>query len=111
EFLSPGEFRRRVADAELVISHAGMGTILTALECETPILVMPRLASQGEQRNDHQVDTANRLREVAGIPVAADERELASRLSRLDEISLGALRGEGSRDALIAAIARFVRLP
>ena len=31
-FISPNEFRERVKSASLVIAHAGMGSIITALE-------------------------------------------------------------------------------
>ena len=50
-FLEPTEFKERFAAASLIVSHAGMGTILSALHHQKPILVMPRRASLGEQRH------------------------------------------------------------
>ena len=47
KFLQPTEFARRFAEAEIVVAHAGMGTILSALQWEKPILVMPRLRVTG----------------------------------------------------------------
>jgi hypothetical protein len=41
-FIDPTEFRKRVEAASLVISHAGMGSIITALELGKRIIVMPR---------------------------------------------------------------------
>src|SRR4051794_31546743 len=41
EFLNPSEFRQHVAQANVVVAHAGMGSIITALELGKPILVMP----------------------------------------------------------------------
>ncbi|MCU0779024.1 MAG: hypothetical protein MUF86_15345, partial [Akkermansiaceae bacterium] len=61
EFLEPREFKRRFNEASLIISHAGMGTILSALLHGKPILVMPKLASLGEHRNEHQLATARRM--------------------------------------------------
>src|SRR4051812_19357952 len=54
-FIDPTEFRNCVEAASLVIAHAGMGSIITALELGKRIIVMPRRASLGEHRNDHQV--------------------------------------------------------
>src|SRR5690349_506002 len=42
QFMEPPEFRARVTEAKAVVAHAGMGSIITALELGKPILVMPR---------------------------------------------------------------------
>ena len=60
-FIDPIEFRQHVELASLVIAHAGMGSIITALELGKRIIVMPRRADLGEHRNDHQVATAKRF--------------------------------------------------
>jgi len=62
-----GQYIRR---ARAVIGHAGIGTILMALEAGKPLLVMPRLRRFDEHVNDHQVDTA-RAFEAAGHVLAA----------------------------------------
>ena len=46
--------------AAAIVAHAGMGTILTALETGKRLLVMPRRAALGEHRNDHQLATVSR---------------------------------------------------
>jgi UDP-N-acetylglucosamine transferase subunit ALG13 len=107
-FIDPSEFRKRVETARLVIAHAGMGSIITALELGKRILVMPRRASLGEHRNDHQVATAKRFAEQGRIEVAFNERELATKLDQLQ------VSGDNERvDAqasphLIGAIRTFI---
>lgn len=108
EFLSPDDFRARVAAADTIIAHAGMGSILTALEFGKPILVMPRRGHLQETRNDHQYGTAERLRERDLVDVAFDEQEL--RL-RLDVIAPGRCRPPISPTAspeLIDALRSFI---
>ena len=56
--VDPLTFSRRFAEATVVVAHAGMGTIIPALEAGKPLLLLPRLAALGEHRNDHQVGTA-----------------------------------------------------
>jgi UDP-N-acetylglucosamine transferase subunit ALG13 len=85
-FLPPEEFRQRVAEATLLVAHAGMGSIITALELGKPILVMPRRGNLQETRNDHQVATAERFLAQGRIQVAFDEAELVTQLDRLEEL-------------------------
>ena len=81
-FIDPAEFRKHVEAASLVISHAGMGSIITALELGKRIIVMPRRASLGEHRNDHQLATARRFAEQGRIVVAFTEQELVDKLDQ-----------------------------
>lgn len=87
-FLKPGEFRHMIESADIVIAHAGMGSIISALEYSKPILVMPRKASLGEQRNDHQIATAKRFLEMKYVFVAFDEKELQERLNNLKDMNI-----------------------
>lgn len=86
-FLDPPAFRTAFADATAIVSHAGMGTIITALELRKPILVMPRRGDLAETRNDHQLATAQRFRDLGLVEVALDERELADRLENLERLA------------------------
>jgi UDP-N-acetylglucosamine transferase subunit ALG13 len=69
-------------EATAIVAHAGIGTILTGLEMGKPLLVMPRKASLGEHRSDHQMATVSRFA-TGAIDVAADETELVERLDKL----------------------------
>ena len=82
-FIAPARFNELQAQAELLIAHCGMGSILAALVAGQPILVMPRRHSLGEHRNDHQLATAERFGALAGVHVAMDEHELSARLDQL----------------------------
>jgi UDP-N-acetylglucosamine transferase subunit ALG13 len=86
EFLDAGECRRKTELADVVVAHAGMGSILTALQLGRPVLVMPRLSALGEHRNDHQLDTAKKLLAQGRIFVAFDDRELLEKLDYLDKL-------------------------
>jgi UDP-N-acetylglucosamine transferase subunit ALG13 len=111
KFLEPPEFALRFASATTIISHAGMGTILSALRYEKPILVMPRRASLGEQRNEHQLATARRLSEIGNITVAFDENELRVQLAKFDELPASAAIGAYARAELIDTIRDFIHRP
>jgi UDP-N-acetylglucosamine transferase subunit ALG13 len=107
-FLPPDEFTQRFAEARVIVAHAGMGTILSALRWEKPILVMPRRASLGEQRNEHQLATARRLSTIGKVDVAMDESELRQRLQALDQLKAREAIGPHASAQLIDAIGRFI---
>ncbi len=97
--LSASEYAKRFAEADVIVSHAGMGSIITAMHHGKPILIMPRWAKLGEHRNDHQLATVRMLGDRPGIHVAEDETRLGPMLDRvLAEIG-------GARHAPIAALA------
>lgn len=82
ERLTPTEFSHHFGAASLIVSHAGMGTIISALQDGKPIVVMPRRGHLGETRNDHQYASAQKLSKHRNIYVAEDETELEIRISR-----------------------------
>lgn len=79
-FMAPAALQSRVSQANLIVSHAGMGSVIAALTMSKPIIIMPRKKGLGEHRNDHQVATARNLETRAGIHVAWDETQLVEML-------------------------------
>ena len=82
-FIEPDEYERRFRQADLIIAHAGTGSIITALTLPKPILIMPRHRALKETRNDHQIATADRFASRPGVKVAIDEMELGPALDRI----------------------------
>lgn len=79
-FVEPSEFNHIMEETRIIVAHAGMGSIISALELGKPIVVMPRRAEFRETRNDHQVATAERFGAQGRIIVAMDENELPAKL-------------------------------
>ncbi|MCA9302862.1 MAG: hypothetical protein KC996_01935 [Phycisphaerales bacterium] len=106
--IDPDKFRELVANAEAVVAHAGTGTILTALELGTPVLVMPRHGALKETRNDHQIATAQRFKSLGRVEVAMDEKELAEKLDHLADLPARELISTDASAELIGAIRGFI---
>ena len=86
------ELRAAMADADVVVAHAGVGSALLALECgKVPVLV-PRAAALGEQVDDHQFVLTERLAR-AGLAVATPVDAL--RLEHLERSAGLAMRRVG----------------
>lgn len=82
ERLTPVEFAARFDAANVIVAHAGMGTIISALNAGKPIVVMPRRGHLNETRNDHQFSTVQQLKGRDGIFVAMDETEIGAVIDR-----------------------------
>jgi UDP-N-acetylglucosamine transferase subunit ALG13 len=108
-FLDPPEYRQRLFAADVIVTHAGMGTILTALEFGRPILVMPRRGDLNETRNDHQFGTARALAEAGRVSVAWNERDLYAALSRLDSIPEPKRVASHASYQLLTVLRQFIR--
>ena len=107
----PEEYQRRFAEAAVIVGHAGMGTIIAALELGKPLLMLPRLGSLKESRNDNQVGTARHFSSFELFEVVDSESEIPSRMSRM-LADLDSYRRASDRfgvgDGLIDAIREFV---
>jgi UDP-N-acetylglucosamine--N-acetylmuramyl-(pentapeptide) pyrophosphoryl-undecaprenol N-acetylglucosamine transferase len=65
------ELSEAMAEADVVITHAGVGTALAALEVGKCPVMAPRLATFGEAVDDHQVQIADQLSQ-RGLAVTAN---------------------------------------
>jgi len=107
-FIAPEECRRRMEEADAIVAHAGMGTIISALQLGKPIVVMPRRAALGEHRNDHQLATARRFRELGSVLVAEDAGELTASLSQVAALTPGQRISPYASPQLIDALSAFI---
>jgi UDP-N-acetylglucosamine transferase subunit ALG13 len=74
--LSSEEFESRCREAEVVVAHAGIGTVLTVLQLCRPLVILARQAAHREVTTNHQVATTVRFGGIDGITVANDVEQL-----------------------------------
>ena len=78
--LSRRDFTSKVETATAMVAHAGMGSVISAMEVGTPIVLLPRRLEAGEHNTDHQFATARWLQGRGGISVCFSEDELEATL-------------------------------
>lgn len=81
--MTPSDYLHHCRQARVLVAHAGMGSVLTALDLGIPLVLMPRRGTLGETRNDHQLDTARHLQghwQGPPLRIAWDEREIPEAL-------------------------------
>lgn len=84
QLLSEEEYAVLFKKARIVVAHAGVGTLLTALRYNKPLIVVPRRVEYGEHRDNHQLDTVGLIRERNLCYVAETQEEILFLLLQQD---------------------------
>jgi len=105
EFCSPTEFRDLIGKARLVISHAGMGTIIETVQLLKPLIAVPRRRLLGEVDNDHQFTTAKQLETEGKILVAYEVSDLPA---KLEEARTFVPTREEASEKILDAVKEFI---
>jgi UDP-N-acetylglucosamine transferase subunit ALG13 len=107
--LNPSDFGERIQSSKIIVAHAGMGSIIMALEIGKPIIVIPRRAHLGETRNDHQLATAKEFEHLQGIIVAFDEQQLVLKLDQSETSAAAPPISAEASPRLISTVRTFIR--
>jgi len=75
-FLAMEDFAKRVNEAELIISHAGAGTLLHVIQAGKVPVVMPRQKKYGEHIDNHQVELVKALAAEGRVIPAYEPEDL-----------------------------------
>ena len=104
-FAGYDEMRELMRSATAVVSHAGVGTILTALSVGQTPVVVPRLRRYGEHVDDHQLQIARELERSGHVVASVDGEDLCEAIRRTRAVA----RPIGARNAALRrAIAEAV---
>jgi UDP-N-acetylglucosamine transferase subunit ALG13 len=85
DFVPANTAMEYIQKSELVISHAGMGTIILSRQYGIPIIIFPRRKIYKEHVNDHQMEIAQTLEERrdVNIHVVYEEGQLENKITEL----------------------------
>jgi UDP-N-acetylglucosamine transferase subunit ALG13 len=108
KFINPIEYEELMQKCDVLVAHAGIGSILSAMKYRKPIIIFPRKASLGEHRNEHQLATAKQFQKKNGIYVAYSDKELIELLESHKELSSGGEISEFADNELISSIKSFI---
>ncbi len=107
DYLREERYAEVFAETDVVLAHAGMGSIVSSLIASKPVIVYPRKASLGEHRNEHQLATCRKLSHLKGCYVAYEPEELYAILDELSSLEGGSI-APYANDDLIKTIDNFI---
>lgn len=79
------EFDALMDQADLIIAHGGVGTILNALKKHKKVIACPRLAKYGEHGNDHQLQLCEEFEKKHYIKVCQEFDLLPSMIESMKD--------------------------
>ncbi len=79
-FMSKEEFDATVKRSDLLITHSGVGSIITALKADKAVVVYPRLKKYKEHVDDHQLDIARAFEKKNYLVCCYENDELSDKL-------------------------------
>ena len=83
DLIDRDKFNKLISDCDLLITHGGVGSILTGLKNNKKVIVCPRLSKYKEHMNDHQVQIVSRFYEAGYILKFEEEDDLKNILSKV----------------------------
>lgn len=88
-FLDKETFNQYMNDAEFIISHAGTGSIITALKKGKKVLVAPRLKKYNEHIDNHQLEILEAFSKLNLIvPLKKDLSDLEEKIRNVEQYRL-----------------------
>lgn len=85
DLIDRDKFSDLISKCNILITHGGVGSIITGLQNNKKVIVVPRLSKYGEHVNDHQIQiTDNFSKEGYILPVYEDDN-LGDVLKKVDK--------------------------
>jgi len=100
---------RHIREADIVICHAGVGSVLLCHELGRVPLIMPRKGSLGEHVDNHQRDFAD-VMNTEGVAIAVHDGEtMLSLLTQVPDVLLQKRPANGNTNTLAENLGTIIR--
>ena len=76
------EFEKLISECNLLITHGGVGSILTGINKGKKVIAVPRLAKYNEHGNDHQLQIVDNFSERKYILAVKDLNKLGKTIEK-----------------------------
>ena len=106
DFLDAKQYNEYIKKCRLLICHGGVGTIISGLKNNKPIIVVPRLAKFNEHVDDHQVEIARAFSETNYVLTCFANDDLAEKIKDAENYKFRKYTSENS--GIIEEIINFI---
>jgi beta-1,4-N-acetylglucosaminyltransferase len=105
-YTSRDKMEELYSQVRVIVGHAGVGTVLKALEYKKPLILVPRLKKYNEHINDHQLEIAKELEKEGIGKIVYDVEELESALKAVSQ-SNGYFANQG-KNSLVDNLSKYL---
>lgn len=77
------EFNNYINTADIIITHGGVGSILSAIKLGKKVIAVPRLKKYDEHINDHQLQVIEKMTTDGYILSTEDENMIAEKVKEI----------------------------
>ncbi len=106
-FMDKAEFDETIEKAELMITHSGVGSIITALGKGKPVIVYPRLAKYKEHVDNHQLDIANAFGKKNYVLCCFEEDDLVKKIEECKSHKFDVYVSQ--RDKMVETVSSYLK--
>ena len=108
-FLTFDEMVRHIEETDVVICHAGVGSVLLCHELGRVPLIMPRNGNLGEHVDNHQQEFARVMESEGVASVAHDGEAMANMLKQAPRVLLEKRPPNGNTNTLAENLGAIIR--
>ena len=88
DYVSMEKFNSLLNECDLLITHGGVGTIMSALKIKKPVIACARLSEYQEHHNDHQCEIINSFSDSGYLIKCDDQNDLKQCLIQVEKIEM-----------------------
>ena len=85
KFMEKEEYNKFMKNARIVITHAGVGSLIEGLNLNKKMIVIPRLKKYGEHVNDHQLQILETFENRGHILAVRNTEEFTDALNKIKD--------------------------
>ncbi len=106
-FMDKKEYEDKIDQCDILLTHGGVATIITALKKKKAVIVVPRLSKYGEHVDDHQVQIADSFAEMNYVMELNEDDDPVEMIRQCANHTFETY--ESHNDAVISTIREFLR--
>lgn len=85
DYIPMKNFNKYIEEADLIITHGGVGSILDAIKHNKKVIAVPRLAKYNEHTNNHQIEIVEKFDELGYIIDCGNLKRLGNKLIQAEK--------------------------
>lgn len=85
DFIPNNQFDKYIKDANIIITHGGVGSIVNSVKLGKKVIAIPRLSKYNEHDNDHQLQICEKFSELGYIKVLNENDDFSKLLKEIEK--------------------------